>query len=122
MKEFDAFTAKDLRTAERVIRILTANKFTKEQLFEFNKFFVEQELGAQERSKRKQGRRSSGPRPPKKSRRIPLLKPGETEQSNMLCGCGGKLLIEGMCGMTANTKGYVRLCICMNCNKEFKIR
>lgn len=120
MKELEAFTAKDLRTAERIIKLLEFNNLASDQLFKFNEFHTKQEKN--ELTGRRRGRTRSTPRIKKKPRIPPLLSPGETEQSAMLCGCGGRVLIEGLCGGTVARKGYVRLGTCMECSKEFKIR
>lgn len=122
MKELKVFTSKDLRTAERVIKLLELNNFANEQLFKFNEFHTKQEKAEIDPVKRGRGRTRSTPRIKKKPRIPSLLKPGETEKSAMLCKCGGAILVEGLCGGTVSRKGYVRLGTCMECSKEFRIR
>jgi hypothetical protein len=120
MKEFDVFTAKDLRRAEQVIVLLERNGYTKEHLFEFNRSASNKEYmpGEEHQPRSKRNKKAIG----RRGRAPMLLKPGEIEVSGMKCPCGGQVAIEGVCGAKAIKLGKIRTGICMECNKEFKIR
>jgi hypothetical protein len=130
MKELDGFSRKDLRIAERVIRLLKHNKLSEDELFAFNKFVsggeheLHKKAGAEKIAQKKtrkvsgktgleNGRRSRTPQP---------LKPGESGFFGLKCPCGGDVIIEGVCGRSVATSGMVRKGTCIECNKEFKIR
>jgi hypothetical protein len=132
MKELDGFSAKDLRIAERVIKLLDKNGFVPGMLFEFNEvvsaaeFKISEQTGKEKlgtgRRKEKKMAGKQGLVNGRRPRTPPPLNPGESEFCGLRCPCGGDVLIEGVCGRTISKTGIVRRGTCIECNKEFKIR
>lgn len=132
MKELEGFTAKDLRVAERVIRLLKHNGFEADMLFEFNRIVTQVDFEGSEQAgnntdtENKKGsgamKGKSGLVNGRRPRTAPPLNPGESEFFGLRCPCGGDVLIEGACGRTIAKTGIVRRGTCIECNKEFKIR
>ena len=132
MIKVTAFSAQDLRVAERVMKVLIANDISPAMLFDHNKAHEDSRRDFEHNGGKKH-RRGEGPKPntrrgsgPKRSGRRGepklLMAPGETEISELMCECGENVLIEGICGGTMARLGVVRRVICTGCNKEFKVR
>lgn len=128
-ESMDAFTAKDLRTAERVIKTLAEKKLDPAELFRFNEFVLDQEKIARKKFNELgkanvvAGKKSNSPKKERVRPKHPILAPGQTELSEMISPCcKEKVLVEAVCPSTIHKLGCVRICFCSGCNKEFKIR
>lgn len=112
MKELDAFSRKDLRTVERVVRLLNANNYTVDDLAKFN------ESAPKVNNQPKQKRKPTKPAKPPGF----ILAPGESEIVSLFCGCGSEMVVEALCSVQAVKKECIRIANCTLCGNEVKIR
>jgi len=128
MKKLEAFTGKDFRVAEQIIKELAKNNYTEEDLFKFNKHIMATELKpvpATGGTIRRKGTvtKAKKKRRERKPEQVRLLAPGQTEITGLVCDkCGEKVITEGLCGVQVKKFSCVRVGTCIGCNKEFKIR
>jgi hypothetical protein len=108
MKQLDGFSAKDIRTAARIIRTMDESKLTLADLERHNE---------QEREKPAQPKKPGKPPAP------PYMQPGEISPAiGLKCVCGGTFYIEALCSKNAAKLNCIRLALCDSCGFEVKIR
>ena len=115
MKELAAFTPKDLRTAERVAKVLSDSGNTITDLRRFNAEVTEQKAQTQRVRSRRDGK-------PAQKQYDFLLKGGDTELVELFCGCGSPMVIEALCPARVEKNKCIRIAICTECGNEVKIR
>jgi len=120
MGKLDGFTGRDLRIAERVMIVMSSNSITLENLADINKEGMPSIDPVPHPTRRKKGSK------PKRVKKAPspnkILRPGESYITEMRCECGGKILLEGVCGSAAIRKGLVRTGMCIECDNYFAVR
>lgn len=110
MKELDAFSIKDVRTAYTIYQVIKKAGISIEDIGAYSATAARTEKHT--------------PRKPAKNAPDIFLKAGESEITALRCECGGQMVVEALCHKRAIKEKCIRLAVCseFECPREVKIR